>query len=59
MNTKTTTIVSALLIAAGLLALGLCLRSGLTSFTARDRVVDVKGLAERSRCKQSNLAHYV
>ena len=47
MNTKSSTIIAALLIAAGLLALGLCLRSGIASFSARDRVVDVKGLAER------------
>ncbi|MDE6049579.1 MAG: SIMPL domain-containing protein [Paramuribaculum sp.] len=47
MNTKSSTIIAALLIATGLLALGLCLRSGIASFSARDRVVDVKGLAER------------
>ncbi len=47
MNNKINTIASALLIAAGLLSIGLCLRSGLNSFSNRDRVVDVKGLAER------------
>lgn len=36
-----------MVLAAGLLALGLCVRSGLNSFTDRQRVVDVKGLAER------------
>ena len=36
-----------LLIALGLLALGLTIRSGIKSFTDRDRTVDVRGLAER------------
>ncbi len=44
---KTTNIIAAGLIAAGLLAIGLCIRSGLISFSDRDRVVDVRGLAER------------
>lgn len=39
--------VSAILVALGLLALGLCIRSGLTSFTDNNRVVTVRGLAER------------
>lgn len=39
--------VSAALIAVGLLALGLCLRSGLVSFTDNSRVVEVRGLCER------------
>ncbi|MDE5822368.1 MAG: SIMPL domain-containing protein [Paramuribaculum sp.] len=44
---RNNTIIAALLLTAGLIALGLCLRSGLYSFSSRDRVVDVKGLAER------------
>lgn len=44
---KTTNIISAAIVAVGLLALGLCLRSGLTSFSDRQRTVDVKGLAEK------------
>lgn len=44
MNTK---IISALLLAVGLLALGLCIKSGLKSFSDRDRVVAVRGLSER------------
>lgn len=39
--------ISALLIALGLLALGLCVKSGLNSFNDRNRVVAVRGLAER------------
>lgn len=41
------TLFAALILAAGLLALGLCLRSGLKSFTDSQRVVTVRGLAER------------
>lgn len=44
---KTTNIIAAGLIAIGLLAIGLSIRSGLISFSDRDRVVDVRGLAER------------
>lgn len=44
---KTTNIIAAGLIAVGLLAIGLCIRSGMNSFSNRDRVVDVRGLAER------------
>lgn len=44
---KQTNIIASVVLAAGLLALGLCVRSGLNSFTGRQRVVDVKGLAER------------
>lgn len=44
---KLTNIIASVVLAAGLLALGLCVRSGLNSFTDRQRVVDVKGLAER------------
>lgn len=39
--------VSAAILAIGLLALGLCLRSGLVSFTDNSRVVEVRGLCER------------
>ncbi len=39
--------ISGLLIALGLLALGLCLRSGLAKVADRDRVVTVRGLAEK------------
>lgn len=44
---KLTPIIGSIVIAAGLLGLGLSVRSGLKSFTERDRVVDVRGLAER------------
>lgn len=39
--------ISAALIAVGLFALGLCLRSGLESLTSNSRVVEVRGLCER------------
>lgn len=39
--------ISAALIAIGLLALGLCIRSGIKSFTESSRVVTVRGLSER------------
>lgn len=39
--------ISALLIAIGLVGLGLCVKSGLNSFNDRNRVVTVRGLAER------------
>lgn len=38
---------NAIVIALGLLALGLCIRSGLVAFSNRARTVDVRGLAER------------
>lgn len=44
---KSSNIISAALIAVGLLALGLTIRSGIKSFSDRDRSVDVRGLAER------------
>lgn len=44
---KANNIIASVIIACGLLALGLCLRSGLNSFSDRDRTVDVKGLAEK------------
>lgn len=37
----------ALLIALSIVALGLCLKAGFESFSSRDRVVTVRGLAER------------
>lgn len=42
-----TQIVAATIVALGLLLLGLCLRSGIVKFKQLDRVVSVKGLAER------------
>lgn len=44
---KQQNIITAAIVALGLLALGLCVRSGLYSFNDSQRVVDVKGLAER------------
>lgn len=40
-------VIASLLIAAGLLMLGICIKSGIDGFSHRDRVVDVKGLCER------------
>ncbi|MDE7377326.1 MAG: SIMPL domain-containing protein [Muribaculaceae bacterium] len=40
-------IISAALVAIGLLALGLCIRSGVKSFSTNSRVVSVRGLSER------------
>ena len=40
-------ILAAALIAVGLLALGLCLRSGIVKFKSMDNVVTVKGLSEQ------------
>lgn len=40
-------IISAIVVAVGLLALGLCIRSGIKAFVERDRVVSVRGLCER------------
>lgn len=42
-----TLIISSAVIAVGLLCLGLAIRSGLKSFTDRDRTVEVRGLATR------------
>ncbi|MEG1580778.1 MAG: SIMPL domain-containing protein [Bacteroidaceae bacterium] len=39
--------IEALVLAVGLMLLGLFVKCGLTSFAARDRIVSVKGLAER------------
>lgn len=44
---KTTNLIAATFVAIGLLALGLCIRSGLKSFTENSRTVEVRGLAER------------
>lgn len=44
---KTSSIAAAAAVALGLLALGLCIRSGLKSFTDNSRTVEVRGLAER------------
>jgi hypothetical protein len=42
-----TQIIAASIVALGLILLGLCLRSGIVKFKQLDRVVSVKGLAER------------
>lgn len=39
--------ISAAILAVGLLALGLCIKCGMSSFTDRNRVVSVRGLAEK------------
>lgn len=44
---KNSTIITGLLIALGLLALGLCIRSGIKGYGERDRVVSVRGLCEK------------
>ncbi|MDE6279238.1 MAG: SIMPL domain-containing protein [Paramuribaculum sp.] len=44
---KISSIISSAVISIGLLALGLCVRSGLKSFTDSQRKVEVKGLCER------------
>lgn len=46
MEIKFSNIIVGLLIALGLLSVGLGIRSGLNSFSERDRIVDVRGLAE-------------
>lgn len=46
-------IVSAVIIAAGILSLGLCLKAGIDNMAFRDREVTVRGLAERE--VQANL----
>ncbi|MDE6378433.1 MAG: hypothetical protein K2K72_06795, partial [Duncaniella sp.] len=47
MNQKSTTLLAALLIAAGLGCLGLFIKCGIDNFAFRDRVVAVRGLAEK------------
>lgn len=44
---KPTPIIASAIISLGLLALGLCIRSGIDFAASRDRTVDVRGLAER------------
>ena len=44
---KPTAIIASVILALGLLALGLCIRSGIDFAASRDRTVDVRGLAER------------
>lgn len=44
---KYTSLVASIVLAAGLLALGLCIRSGLNSITDSRRTVEVRGLATR------------
>jgi len=44
---KNSSIITGLLIALGLLALGLCIRSGIKGYGERDRVVSVRGLCEK------------
>lgn len=39
-------IISATIIALGIVIMGLCLKGGMDNFTSRDRKVTVKGLAE-------------
>lgn len=40
-------IISAAIIAAGIVVLGLCLKSGIDNYVNKDRIVSVKGLAEK------------
>lgn len=47
MNKNLAIVLAAAFVAVGLLALGLTLRSGLNSLSAKDRTVEVRGLAER------------
>ncbi|MBD5225769.1 MAG: SIMPL domain-containing protein [Bacteroidales bacterium] len=47
MKSNSTTIIAALLIAAGIFCLGLFIRSGINNMAFSDRQVTVKGLAER------------
>lgn len=44
---KNSAIITGLLVALGLLALGLCIRSGIKGYGERDRVVSVRGLCEK------------
>lgn len=44
---KQSSIITGLLVALGLLALGLCIRSGIKGYGERDRVVSVRGLCEK------------
>ncbi len=40
-------IVSSLILAIGIIILGICVKSGIDNFSSRDRIVTVRGLAER------------
>lgn len=44
---KSTNIIAAIVLAVGLVGMGLCVRSGIKAFAQRDQVVEVRGLAER------------
>ena len=44
---KNSAVITGLLVAFGLLALGLCIRSGIKGYGERDRVVSVRGLCEK------------
>lgn len=44
---KKQVIIAGLLVAIGLLALGLCIRGGIVDYSHRDRVVSVRGLCEK------------
>ena len=44
---KNSAVITGLLVALGLLALGLCIRSGIKGYGERDRVVSVRGLCEK------------
>ena len=44
---KDSAVITGLLVALGLLALGLCIRSGIKGYGERDRVVSVRGLCEK------------
>ncbi len=47
MNSKSALIISAAILAAGIVLLGSCLKSGIDNFSDRDRVVTVRGLCEK------------
>lgn len=47
MNSKPTLIICAAILAAGMMLLGFCLKSGIDNFSDRDRVVTVRGLCEK------------
>ena len=46
-------IISAAILAVGIIVLGLCVKSGIDNFANKDRKVAVKGLAEREQFLQS------
>lgn len=47
MKMKSNNLVIAVILAVGLIGLGLCVRSGIKIFAQRDQVVEVRGLAEK------------